>query len=198
MNKLKKAFSGFAVLSIFCIVMGIALIIDPNIFTRVVGLVVGGLIAAMGAVSLINYFIRANTDPENASGLVSGVILVISGVFIMVRPDFIPKVIAFVFGAYMLISGITNIQGAMQLKHNNSPRWTKAMLTAVLTALTGILLVINPLLLADVTFRLLGICLLVSGLTNIGGSLLTGRNKPDEGSYKMDGRSDGQKFIDID
>ena len=197
MNKMKKVLGNFTVLSVFCIVMGIALIIRPDFFTRVVGLVVGGVITAMGAVALLRYFIRTKTDPNNASGLISGVILVLAGVFVMVRPDFIPKVIAFVFGAYMLISGITNIQGAFALKKNNSTRWTKALVIAGLTTLAGLMLVINPILLADVTFRLMGVCLLISGMSNIGGTLLTGRNKQDP-NIRFDNRDNGQKFIDID
>lgn len=197
MNKMKKVLGNFTVLSVFCIVMGIALIIRPDFFTRVVGLVVGGVITAMGAVALLRYFIRTKTDPNNASGLISGVILVLAGVFVMVRPDFIPKVIAFVFGAYMLISGITNIQGAFALKKNNSTRWIKAMVSAVLTTLAGLMLVINPILLADVTFRLMGVCLLISGMSNIGGTLLTGRNKQNP-NIRFDNRDNGQKFIDID
>lgn len=197
MNKMKKVLGNFTVLSVFCIVMGIALIIRPDFFTRVVGLVVGGVITAMGAVALLRYFIRTKTDPNNASGLISGVILVLAGVFVMVRPDFIPKVIAFVFGAYMLISGITNIQGAFALKKNNSTRWIKAMVSAVLTTLAGLMLVINPILLSDVTFRLMGVCLLISGMSNIGGTLLTGRNKKDP-NIRFDNRDNGQKFIDID
>ena len=122
MNKMKKVLGNFTVLSLFCIVMGVALIIRPDLFTRVVGLVIGGIITTMGAVALMRYFIRTKTDPDNASGLVSGVVLIVAGVFVMVRPDFIPKVIAFVFGAYMLISGITNIQGAMNLRKNSSTR----------------------------------------------------------------------------
>jgi uncharacterized membrane protein HdeD (DUF308 family) len=194
---MKKVLGNFTVLSVFCIVMGIALIIRPDFFTRVVGLVVGGVITAMGAVALLRYFIRTKTDPNNASGLISGGILVLAGVFVMVRPDFIPKVIAFVFGAYMLISGITNIQGAFALKKNNSTRWIKAMVSAVLTTLAGLMLVINPILLADVTFRLMGVCLLISGMSNIGGTLLTGRNKK-ESNIRFDNRDNGQKFIDID
>ena len=197
MNKMKKVLGNFTVLSVFCIVMGIALIIRPDFFTRVVGLVVGGVITAMGAVALLRYFIRTKTDPNNASGLISGVILVLAGVFVMVRPDFIPKVIAFVFGAYMLISGITNIQGAFALKKHNRTRWIKAMVSAVLTTLAGLMLVINPILLADVTFRLMGVCLLISGMSNIGGTLLTGRNKQDP-NIRFDNRDNGQKFIDID
>ncbi|MBO4866820.1 MAG: DUF308 domain-containing protein [Ruminococcus sp.] len=196
MNKMKKILGNFTVLSLFCIVMGVALIIRPDLFTRVVGLIVGGVITAMGAVALMRYFIRTKTDPDNASGLVSGVILVLAGVFVMVRPDFIPKVIAFVFGAYMLISGITNLQGAFALKKNNSTRWTKALVIAGLTTLAGMMLVINPILLADVTARLMGVCLLISGMSNIGGTLLTGRNKQNP-NIRFDNRDNGQNFIDI-
>ena len=59
------------------------------------------------------------------------------------------------------------------------------------------MLVINPILLADVTFRLMGVCLLISGMSNIGGTLLTGRNKQDP-NIRFDNRDNGQKFIDID
>ncbi|SFC54687.1 HdeD family acid-resistance protein [Ruminococcus albus] len=196
MNKFKKVIGNFTVLSVFCIVMGIALIIRPDLFTRVVGLVIGGIITTMGAVALLRYLIRTRTDPDNASGLVSGVVLIIAGVFVMVRPDFIPKVIAFVFGAYMLISGITNIQGAFLLKKTNSTRWTKALVIAGLTTLAGMMLVINPILLADVTARLMGVCLLISGMSNIGGTLLTGRNKNNP-NIRFDNRDNGQNFIDI-
>ena len=197
MNKMKKVLGNFTVLSLFCIVMGVALIIRPDLFTRVVGLVIGGIITTMGAVALMRYFIRTKTDPDNASGLVSGVVLIVAGVFVMVRPDFIPKVIAFVFGAYMLISGITNIQGAMNLRKNSSTRWTKAMVSAVLTTLAGLLLVINPIIAVDFAFRLMGVCLLISGLSNITGTLLTGGNKQ-EPDIRFDNRDNGQKFIDID
>ncbi|MCR5540934.1 MAG: DUF308 domain-containing protein [Ruminococcus sp.] len=197
MNKMKKILGNFTVLSLFCIVMGVALIIRPDLFTRVVGLIVGGIITTMGAVALMRYFIRTKTDPDNASGLVSGVVLIVAGVFVMVRPDFIPKVIAFVFGAYMLISGITNIQGAMNLRKNSSTRWTKAMVSAVLTTLAGLLLVINPIIAVDFAFRLMGVCLLISGLSNITGTLLTGGNKQ-EPDIRFDNRDNGQKFIDID
>ncbi|SEK38649.1 HdeD family acid-resistance protein [Ruminococcus albus] len=196
MNKMKKILGNFTVLSLFCIVMGVALIIRPDLFTRVVGLIVGGIITTMGAVALMRYFIRTKTDPDNASGLVSGVVLIVAGVFVMVRPDFIPKVIAFVFGAYMLISGITNIQGAMNLRKNSSTRWTKAMVSAVLTTLAGLLLVINPIIAVDFAFRLMGVCLLISGLSNITGTLLTGGNKQDP-DIRFDNRDNGQNFIDI-
>ena len=176
METLKKAVRNYWVLSAFCVVMGAALIYKPGFFTRMVGLVVGGLMAVYGAVSLIRYFIRQKSDPDNATGLVSGIIFITAGVFIMVRPDFIPKVIALIFGCYMLISGVVNIQEALYVKGKGEPNWLRSFLPALLTSLVGILLLINPLLLADTTLRVLGACLLVAGVLNITGCFSIGRS----------------------
>ncbi len=176
METLKKAVRNYWVLSAFCVVMGAALIYKPGFFTRMVGLVVGGLMAVYGAVSLIRYFIRQKSDPDNATGLVSGIIFITAGVFIMVRPDFIPKVIALIFGCYMLISGVVNIQEALYVKGKGEPNWLRSFLPALLTSLVGILLLINPLLLADTTLRVLGVCLLVAGVLNITGCFSIGRS----------------------
>lgn len=201
METLKKAMRNYLLLSAFCVVMGIALILKPAFFTRAVGFVVGGLMTVYGAVSLVRYFIRAKKDPGNAAGLVSGVIFVISGVFIMVRPDFIPKVIALIFGCYMLISGIFNIQESLYIKGRGDAKWLRAFLPALLTALIGILLLINPLVLADVTLRVLGVCLLAAGIMNISGSFTIGRSvfgrtraADDEDEQYQDEKTE---FIDI-
>ena len=103
-------------MSIFCVVLGIALIIDPNFFTDAIGYVIGGLFTAFGAVELIRYFAMGKDDQSYSSSLVRGIILAAIGIFIIIRPDFIPKVIAVVCGLYMLISGIVNIQDSLNLR----------------------------------------------------------------------------------
>ncbi len=62
---------------------------------------------AFGAVEFIRYFAMGKDDQSYSSSLVRGIILAAIGIFIIIRPDFIPKVIAVVCGLYMLISGIT-------------------------------------------------------------------------------------------
>ena len=200
METLKKAMRNYWVLSAFCVVMGIALIYDPHFFTRVVGLIVGGIMAVYGAIALMRYFIAHKSDPENATGLVSGIIFVTAGVFIMVRPDFIPKVIALIFGCYMLISGVVNIQEALYVKSRGEAKWLRAFLPGVLTALLGVLLFINPLLLATATLRVLGVCLLAAGILNITGSFSIGRSVfkrvKDREPYNYE-NEDKTEFIDI-
>lgn len=196
MKALKRAMSNYWAVSLFCIIVGGALIYDPSFFTRMMGLFVGGLIAAYGVFSLVGYFIKHKIDPDNASGLVTGVILVTAGVFIMVRPDFIPKVIAIIIGIYMVISGVVNIQESLYTKSKGDPNWLRSFIPALVTSLLGITLLINPLLLADATLRLLGICLLIAGIMNIGGSFSVARSVFGRGK-EADGGSSKSDFIDI-
>ena len=201
MESLKKAVRNYWVLSAFCVVMGIALIYEPHFFTKVVWIIVGGVMALYGVISLVRYFIKAKEDPDNAFGLATGVISCAAGVFIMVRPDFIPKVIAVVFGCYMLISGIVNIQESVYITGRGDSKWLRAFLPALLTALVGVLLLINPLVLANTTLRVLGVCLLISGIMNIGGSFSVGRSvfkRAKEEEKEALNKVNKDEFIDIE
>ena len=63
MEYIKKVFRNYWVLSVFCVVLGIALIINPQFFTNAIGYVVGGLFAGYGVIELIKYFAKANENP---------------------------------------------------------------------------------------------------------------------------------------
>lgn len=198
MEYIKKMFRNYWVLSVFCVVLGIALIVNPHFFTNAIGYTVGGLLTAYGVAELIRYFVKTKESPMYATGLVLGVILCAAGIFIIVRPDFIPKIIAIIFGLYMLISGICNLQDALNLRRQGLENWRVSGIPAVITTIVGIVLVINPLFLTDAALIILGICLLISGFSNIIGCFTAGRNlKKLNSLVKKSGRKDRDEFIDI-
>lgn len=200
MEYIKKVFRSYWILSIFCVVLGIALIIDPNFFTAAIGYVIGGLFTAFGAVELIRYFAMGRDDQSYSSSLVRGIILAAIGIFIIIRPDFIPKVIAVVCGLYMLISGIVNIQDSLNLRRAGVESWNVSCISAAVTTLVGILLLFDPLILGETAMIVLGIALLVSGVTNIFGCFTAGSklkkvNKLMKKEFKD--RPDKDHYIDI-
>ncbi|MBQ8108118.1 MAG: DUF308 domain-containing protein [Ruminococcus sp.] len=203
MEILKKLFRNYWVLSVFCIVLGIALIADPQFFTNALGYVVGGLFTGYGVVELVKYFAKTRENILYATGLVAGVILCGTGVFIIARPDFIPKIIAIILGLYMLISGIVNLQDGLNLKRMGYPTWVRSVVPAAVTIALGILLLVNPLMLTDAALTILGICLLISGISNIFGWLQAGMSmkKMKKAANQLIGKKgrndDRQQFIDI-
>jgi uncharacterized membrane protein HdeD (DUF308 family) len=170
MKYVKKLLGNYWILSIFCIVLGIALIINPTFFIGAVGYVVGGMLVAYGAIRLIGYFASDNSP----SGLVVGIIFCAAGVFIIVRPDFIPKVVAIICGLYMSVSGISNLQDALNLRKQGVENWTVSGIPAIITLVVGLILLFNPIAPAKIATMILGGALLVSGLSNIVGCTSAG------------------------
>lgn len=190
----KKAFRNYWLLSIFCVVVGIVLIINPGIFTAVLGYTIGGFLTLYGIIKLVMYFTKREEYPTN---LVSGIILDAAGIFIMVKPDFIPKVIALIFGIYMIISGVVSIQDSLNLKNSGDEQWKISGIPAIITTIVGIIMVFNPLAPVNVAVMILGIALLVSGITNIIGCCTANSKLRKFEKLEKSNRYDKDDFIDI-
>ena len=168
MNTVKNIFKNFWILSVFCIVLGIALIADPGFFTKTIGYIIAGLLVCYGAVMLIIYFTKSSEGFfENGPKLVGGLLLCAAGVFVFIQPDIISKVVAIVCGMYMLINGIVNLQGTLKMRKAGFSDWKTTGVPALITLGVGILLVLNPMMSVSFAMTLLGICLFVAGLINL-------------------------------
>lgn len=198
MDFIKKLFKNYWILSLFCIVLGIALIADPGFFTKAIGYAIGGLIAAYGVVELIKYFAKGGENREYSFCLVRGILLCAIGAFIVIKPDFIPKVIAIFCGFYMLISGIVNIQDSLNLRRANVDNWAVSCIPAVITTVVGIILLFDPMIGADAAMIVMGAALLISGITNIFGCFTATRKLKKVSKLIKSGRkSDNDDYIDI-
>ena len=206
MKTVKNIFKNFWILSVFCIVLGIALIADPGFFTKTIGYIIAGLLVCYGAVMLIIYFTKSSTEGffDNGPKLVGGLLLCAAGVFVFIQPDIISKVVAIVCGMYMLINGIVNLQGTLKMRKAGFTDWKTTGVPAMITMGVGILLVLNPMMSVSFAMTLLGICLFAAGLINlIDCSIIAHRlNKISKTSDSTalavrDGRNDSTDIIDI-
>ena len=205
MKTVKNIFKNFWILSVFCIVLGIALIADPGFFTKTIGYIIAGLLACYGVVMLIIYFTKSSTEGffDNGPKLVGGLLLCAAGIFVFIQPDIISKVVAIVTGMYMLINAIVNLQGTLKMRKAGYPDWKTTGVPALITLGIGILLVLNPMMSFSFAMTLLGICLFVSGLINLIDCAmishrLTKISKSDSTALAVrDGKSDSTDIIDI-
>lgn len=200
MEKVKSFFSNYFLLSAISVLIGVFFIVKPDTIPNAISYIAGGVIIAVGVVE-VGRFLTAGEGQGTPVWLVRGVILAAVGLFIILRPDFIYRVFSFVFGVYMLASGLLALYDAMRIKkHNGGQGWQIPCALAVITVVAGIVMLFNPLL----PFVALGVILVVSGVTNLFGAL-TGKKKVEKllglSSGKDVGRDGGKKndkqYIDV-
>lgn len=148
------------------IIIGTILLFLPQL----TGLIAVRLIAIILLAFAINYlfkYYQAKKNNYNGYGyLISGIIALGFGLYIWIFPQYIISFIPFIVGIILLINGIVAIPLAIDLvKEGNM--WITALLTSGLPLLAGIFLMFNPYGVANFAIRILGLILLVNGITNL-------------------------------
>ena len=190
---LRKMFKNYLVVCLLSIALGIALVIEPTFLTKLVSYILGGVSLGFGVYYIVMYFIK------NHEGMVflmiKGLILALIGVFLFVRPDFIPRMISTAFGIYMLVNGIIGLTNATEIKRSGDSEWQFPMISAGVTFVLGFIIFINPMLPVKAAMMVLGICLIISGASNLF-SAFTSRSKLKE-LEKQAEKSERNDIIDI-
>ncbi len=198
MNNLKKLFSNFVLLSALCVLLGLFFIIWPEGINNVISYIIGGVIILVGVLD-ISRFLMSGGSPEGVGpvGIVRGIIFSAVGLFLILKPDFVFRVISFMFGIYMLASGSLSLYDAMRIrKHNNGAGWQATCIMASVTIIIGLVMLFAPF----TQYVVLGVMLVVSGVTNLFGAF-SGKRKVEKIlgiSTKDNGSSDNDThFIDV-
>ncbi len=165
LEMLKKSFRNYIAVSALCIVIGIALVIEPTLLTRLVSYISGGVALAFGVVNIAMYFVKK--EDAVVFMIIKGAVLAFAGIFLIVRPDFIPRVISTVFGMYMLVNGVIGLTNATQIKRSGDLEWQAPMISAAVTFFLGLIICANPMLPVKAAMTVLGICLIISGASNL-------------------------------
>lgn len=190
---LRKMFKNYLVVCLLSIALGIALVIEPTFLTKLVSYILGGVSLGFGVYYIVMYFIK------NHEGMVflmiKGLILALIGVFLFVRPDFIPRMISTAFGIYMLVNGIIGLTNATEIKRSGDSEWQFPMISAGVTFVLGFIIFINPMLPVKAAMMVLGICLIISGASNLF-SAFTSRSKLKELERQAE-KSERNDIIDI-
>lgn len=198
MSTLKKIFANYLLLSAICVVLGAALVAKPDFFTRAISYTIGGLAIATGIEEIVRYIVKGEDRRDFVSCLFRGIVLCALGLFLVLNPDFIFKVIAISLGIYMLISGTLGLMNTKDIS-KNADGWKVPLIFSAVTAIAGIVILFNPMLPTDIMFMVLGIMLIVSGVSNLVGSFSAGRKlKMIKRAYEDTIDDDGKEYIDIE
>lgn len=166
---MKQMLKNYSLGAIACIVMGVALMINPHIITDVLNTAVGVLLIAWAAVGVIGFIASRSSDSresESVFSLVGDVIMLLLGIYVFMNPKLLETIVMAALGIYLLCSGIAKLAAAFGIKKHGSEAWALPLITAVLTIALGGFIVAAPTLISGSIMFIVGLVLTVAGVVN--------------------------------
>lgn len=148
------------------IVLGIVALVIPETMEKALGYLIGVVLIVGGAVSMISYLLRDAHQNYYHNDFLHGLIGIAAGIVVLNRMEFIISLIPVLLGALILISGCSKLQDVIDMKRMEYGNWIAMLVFAVINVVFGILLVCNPWQWGLLLFRLLGVGLIFSGVTD--------------------------------
>ena len=149
------------------IVLGLVLLIVPGLALHLVGKLIGALVFAYGLLNVVSYFRSDGIHPIFRFGLVYGVAFALVGAWLFSRSGAVASVVPLVCGIALLMSGVSQLQSALDLRKMGDGRWWLTMAVAAVTLVLGLILVFNPFGTAALLVRIIGVCLVYQGVTSL-------------------------------
>lgn len=164
LSNLKKS---YMLTAIFYTLLGILMIIWPDILARLVCYSFGGLLIIYGLVIVVGNFADKGDSGFYGFGMINGLISAGIGIFFIVKYDILVSSISFVMGLIIVIDSFVKFQKALELHHNGYSLWWLVLIFSFLTIGLGVLVIVNPFETSLGVARLVGICLILIGISDI-------------------------------
>lgn len=158
---MNKIFNTSIITSVVILVLGIFLFIQPDTIISMISIILGIMILIPGITALIDYF-KTKYNPN----LITGVITVIIGMILIVNTKLVASIMPFILGIYFVISGITRLQYALELKKQKI-KYTTSLGISILIIICGLLFIINPFGGALVITKVMGIFMVIYSVLDI-------------------------------
>ena len=129
-----------AVSAVLC-VLGLLMILKPAFSMTFIGIFCGILMIVFGAVKLAGFFSRDLYRLAFQYDLVSGILLMVLGAILLVRPAGFMNFAGVAIGIFVLGDGLFKLQTAFDAKQFGIRRWWAILIPAVLCVVFGAVLV---------------------------------------------------------
>ncbi len=164
---LKKLKTNIVISAVLCIVLGIVLVVWPDMSMQIACAAIGVVLLLGGIVRLVQYFVVRDGSMYAQMNLIMGIVLTVVGVWIVLKPDKVLAIIPIIIGIVIVLHGLNNLQQAITLCKEKYDKWWVALILGLLTVGFGVLLICRPFAALDTVVMLIGIFLIYDGLSDL-------------------------------
>ena len=161
---LKKIKMDVIVSAVLCMLLGVVLIIWSAETVSIICMVLAGGLVVMGVVNLIGFF--TNHGWNTFSGML-GLILVLVGIWLYMRPEYIAMIIPIVIGVILAVHGLGDIKLGFETKANGYDKWWSVLLLGVISFALGIICIVNAFGVVSLAMKFIGAALIYDGVSDL-------------------------------
>lgn len=152
--------------AILYILIGALLFFVPNMSLRIVCYGIGALLIYKGALSFMSYQ-RARAFYGLPIDLVAALAYVVFGLILIFGHAFFLTMIPMVIAIFMIADGVQTLFNASSLKSQGYGGASGTMLRGIVVLILGFLIFFNPFGTITTTLRVIGIILIVDGISEL-------------------------------
>ena len=168
MENCREVKKSYCILSVAYLVLGVVLLIWPDISVHTFCFVFGIGMIIYGGAHLIIYFTKDRFMTIMQPDLVIGVVCAATGSYILIKMEYMLEIIPFAMGIAALLGGISKIQHSLDLKKLGAGNWPVLSVGALVMLGFGAVLIANPFdEQQKLVVILIGISLLFDGTGNL-------------------------------
>ena len=169
----KKLKWNLILMSLLYLALGIFLLMVPGTALNVVCYALGGVVLACAAVQLVRYFVVERGVFQSQLTLISGLVCLALGAFLIIRSDIVVRVLPIVFGLFIIFDSLGRVQNALELRRCEYSSWKVFLLLAVLSVILGIVMVVDPFGTMETLVMAIGLILILEAALNLLSALYT-------------------------
>jgi len=158
---------GYIGLSAFFCVLGSLFILRPEASADFLSELLGAGLAVFGIVKIVGYYSKDLYRLAFQYDLEFGILMLILGIVALVYPSEARSFLMIATGIVALIDSLFKLRIARDARAFGIKQWGLVHIVAVVTAITGICLMLHPWQSSDVLNAALGLALITQGILNI-------------------------------
>ena len=165
----KKLKWNLIVMSVLYLALGIFLLMVPGTALNVVCYALGGVVLLGAVIQLVRYFLVERGIFQSQLTLISGLVCLALGGFLILRSDIVVRILPIVFGLFVIFDSLGRVQSALELRRCGYGSWKGFLLLALLS----VVLIVDPFGAMETLVMAIGVILIIEGALNLLSALYT-------------------------
>ena len=139
----KKLKWNLIVMSVLYLALGIFLLMVPGTALNVVCYALGGVVLLGAVIQLVRYFLVERGIFQSQLTLISGLVCLALGGFLILRSDIVVRILPIVFGLFVIFDSLGRVQSALELRRCGYGSWKGFLLLALLSVVLGVVMIVE-------------------------------------------------------